>query len=172
VGKRHRCLPSCSLRLSRICSNRMMFPLPDERTSKPRLFAQNYRAGDASLFVTLICSVAFLYLSVRRNIPFAWPHALVLGAISIALLGLLRVRIAFALLSVPFFLWAGYSVVRWLFFPPKWTDLFDPFYDLKWSVSILFEYLMGEYFWKKFSNTNILDSLFGLFERSRQEPHA
>ena len=56
-------------------------------------------------------------------------------------------------------------------FSPRWTDFFNPMYDLRWGVSILFEYLIGSYFWKKFSDTDFLDSLFGLFERSSQEPH-
>ena len=110
--------------IGRIGRQMMVPPVLEEKTSKRRLFAPNYRAGDALLTGMFVGGAVFSYLSFQRGIPFAWPHVGVLGVFVIAVLGLLRVRLAFALLSLPFFVWAGYSCVRWLFFPPRWADLF------------------------------------------------
>lgn len=138
---------------------------PDE-SRKPRLFSVGYRACDALLLVLFFGGPTLVYYSViHENIPINWVHYLMLLITFISLLGLLRVRIAFALLAVPFFAWAGYSVVRAFLLPPEWSDLVNPIYVCKWAVSIVFEYLIGEYFWKKYSGIDFLEWIGGVFER-------
>ena len=98
---------------------------------------------------------------------FNWGHGGALAVSAIALFGLFRVRIAFALLALPFFVWAAYSVVRGFFFPPEWFNLINPIYVMKWAISILIEYLIGDYFWKKFSGLEFLDWVLNLYDRVR-----
>jgi hypothetical protein len=92
------------------------------------------------------------YYSVEeaKVVPFGWFHVGVFPVSFVSLLGLLRVRLAFALLAVPFFVWAAWSIVQALFFPPEWSDLLNPIYAAKWAASIALEGMIGLYFWKKF----------------------
>ena len=139
-----------------------------EQSPRPRLFAQGYRACDVLLLALLFGAPALVYYSVENlNVSLNWFHGVALAVSAVALLGLFRVRIAFALLALPFFVWAAYSVVRGFFFPPEWVDLVNPIYAGKWAISIVIEYLIGAYFWKKFSGLEFLDWLSNLFERVR-----
>ena len=107
---------------------------------------------------------ALVFHSVEKlNVSFNWGHGGALAVSAIALFGLFRVRIAFALLALPFFVWAAYSVVRGFFFPPEWFNLINPIYVGKWAISIVIEYLIGAYFWKKFSGLGFLDWVLNLF---------
>lgn len=134
--------------------------------NKPQLFSVGYRACDVLLLILLLGGPALVYHSVNSNrIPISWFHLAVLGVSTVAILGLLRVRVAFALLAVPFFVWAGYSVIRGFFFPPEWSDLVNPIYTAKWAVSIAIEYSIGAYFWKKYSGVEFLDWVGAVIER-------
>ena len=134
--------------------------------NKPQLFSVGYRAWDVLLLILLLHGPALVYHSVNSNrVPFSWFHFPALGVSIVAVLGLLRVRVAFALLAVPFFVWAGYSVIRVFFFPPEWSDLMNPIYAAKWAVSIAIEYLIGAYFWKKYSGVEFLDWVGAVIER-------
>lgn len=133
---------------------------------KAHLFSVGYRACDILLFVLVVGGPALVYVSVNNNqVPFDWFHVAILGVSIVAILGLLRVRVAFALLAIPFFVWAGYSVIRAFFFPPEWSDLVNPIYAGKWGVSIAIEYLIGAYFWKKYSGVEFLDWVGDVFDR-------
>ena len=118
--------------------------------------------------VILARGAALVFHSVENmSLSFNWFHGVALSVSAIALLGLFRVRIAFALLALPFFVWAAYSVVRGFFFPPEWFNLINPIYVMKWAISILIEYLIGDYFWKKFSGLEFLDWVLNLYDRVR-----
>jgi len=135
-----------------------MDPVTAEEWRKPGLFAPGYRACDVLLLALLFGGPSMVYYSViKATVPFGWFHGTVLSVSMISVRGFFRIRFAFALLALPFFIWAAWSFARALFFPPEWSDLISPIYAGKWAVSIVIEYMIGAYFWKKFSDIDFLD---------------
>lgn len=130
----------------------------ESKLGRPRLFSVGYRACDIALLILAIGGPGLViydvfYKQIEMNYLF-WG---MMGISAVAVLALFRVKIAFAVLSIPFFVWATYSLLRCVFFPPEWVDLIDPNYILKWGLSICIEYILGMYFWSKFSNADFID---------------
>lgn len=131
-----------------------------EHNIKPDLFSQGYRICDAMLIILVISGPSLMLISVNNGVdPFTWFHFAILAISIVGILGLLRVGVAFAVLALPFFLWAAYSVIQGFFMPPEWSDLVSPVYVGKWAISIFIEYSIGAYFWKKYSGTDFLEWL-------------
>lgn len=140
-------------------------PQADEE-KRPRLFSPGFRACDTILVALIFGGPALVYYRIINGEEFfVWLHATILLVSLVSILGLLRVRIAFALLALPFFVWAAWSLVLAFFFPPEWSDLVNPIYVGKWAASIVIEYMIGAYFWKKFSKTDFIEWLSYVYER-------
>ncbi|MBI1358389.1 MAG: hypothetical protein GC160_28975 [Acidobacteria bacterium] len=112
------------------------------------LFAPGFRICDALLISIVAGTPLLLYWSLDR-VSLNWVHAGSLALAVVPLLDLLRLRIAFALLAIPFFAWAAISIFRMIFLPPTLGDLVNPLYVEKWVTSAFIGAAIGMYFWTK-----------------------
>ena len=76
---------------------------------------------------------------------------------ALAALGLLRVKIAFALLAAPFFGFGAYKFFQGLFFAPDWSFLGTPVFYIRWAFEVVILFSIGNYFWRKFSGRDFSD---------------
>ena len=81
----------------------------------------------------------------------SWWEAMFATLLVLAVPGLRRVRLAFALLAAPFFAFAAYKFVDGLFFSPDWSFLRNPLFVAKWAFEVLILGGIGSYFWRKFN---------------------
>ena len=75
----------------------------------------------------------------------------------LAILGLVRVRIAFALLAAPFFGLAAYKLINGSFFSPDWSLFRSPLAVVRWAFEIVLLLGIAGYFWGKFSGQDSHD---------------
>jgi hypothetical protein len=105
------------------------------------------------LLVTLVFACpALLYLSLaKRGNGFAWMEAIFTLLCTVAILGLLRIRIAFALLAAPLLVFSAYTLFTGLILPPEWSALRNPIHVIKVSFEVVLSFGAAKYFWRKFS---------------------
>lgn len=133
---------------------------PYEKYEKHSLFAEGYRACDTVLIALLVGGPVAVYF---RPLPFDWFGAGVLSVSFVSFLGLLRVKAAFALLALPFFGLAVFAIVRAFFLDP--TDAVNPIAVGSAAIEVVIAYIVGSYFWKKFSGTDFVNWTEAQFRR-------
>jgi len=127
-------------------------------TRKPRLFSKGYRGCDVLLVLLLIGCPTFLYTTlVHRALEPSWLEATFAMLMVLAVLGLLRVKLAFALLAAPFFGFAAYKFINGMFFSPDWSLLQNPLFVVRWAFEVVILVSIGSYFWRKFNASELSD---------------
>ena len=123
------------------------------------MFARGYRACDALLLLLLLACPILLYVSlVHRKLEPSWWEAGFGVLTLLAMLGLARVKIAFAFLAAPFLALAAYKFVNGMFFTDEWSLLRNPLFVARWAFEVVALLGVATYFWRKFAGRLVLNA--------------